>query len=215
MYPKKFLPAVSIEQRRRPNAFKILLSVALVAAITGCSSQALTEPGAGYPRVYQQLSETYDNPAAKDTASDVQNDLRLKFQSFIEAHADLKSPDMADHIKEAYADDLYFNDTLKTLDSRDTLVAYLVETAERVDYNRVQIHEIIPSEDNYYVRWSMQTGFTLFNKPIETESIGMSHIRLNDEGKIYFHQDFWDNTEGFFQHLPVVGYLIGKTKQRL
>lgn len=215
MYPKKFLPAVCIEQRCRPNAFRIFLSVALVVGITGCSSQTLTEPGASYPRLYQQLSETYDNPAAKDPASDVQNDLRLKFQSFIEAHADLKSPDMADHIKEAYADDLYFNDTLKTLDSRDTLIAYLVETADRVDYNRVQIHEIIPSEDNYYVRWSMQTGFTVFSKPIETESIGMSHIRLNDEGKIYFHQDFWDNTEGFFQHLPVVGYLIGKTKQRL
>lgn len=215
MYPNKFLPASSIEQRSRPNALRIFLSVALVVGVTGCSAQALIEPEANYPRVYQQLSETYDNTSAEKTASKEQINLRLKFESFIEAHADLKSPQMVDKIREAYADDLYFNDTLKTLDSQDTLVAYLVETAERVDYNRVQIQEIIPSGESYYIRWSMQTGFTVFGKPIETESIGMSHIRLNDKGKIYFHQDFWDNTEGFFQHLPVVGYLIGKTKQRL
>lgn len=215
MYPDKFLPAASIEERNRPKALRIFLSVALVVVVTGCSAQALTESEDNYPRVYQQLSETYDNSAEVETASEEQNNLRLKFESFIEAHADLKASHMVDKIEEAYADDLYFNDTLKTLTSRDTLVAYLVETAERVDYNRVQIQEIIPSGDNYYVRWSMQTGFTVFGKSIETESIGMSHIRLDDEGKIYFHQDFWDNTEGLFQHLPVVGYLIGKTKQRL
>ncbi len=215
MYPNKFLPAASFEERSGPRAFRLILSMAFVVAATGCSAQALTESEDSYPRVYQQLSETYDNGAKIANAPEEQNDLRLKFGSFIEAHADLKAPHMVDKIEDAYADDLYFNDTLKTLTTRDTLVAYLVETAERVDYNRVQIHEIIPSGDNYYVRWSMQTGFTVFGKPIQTESIGMSHIRLDDEGKIYFHQDFWDNTEGLFQHLPVVGYIIGKTKQRL
>jgi hypothetical protein len=192
---------------------KIFLFLTSVLLVTGCSAQAVSESESAYPLVYRTLSENHEKVGSD--GAEKQNDSRQKFADFIKAHADLKAPDMAQRIEAAYAEELYFNDTLKTLTSRDSLVDYLTETAERVDYNRVQIQEIVNSGDNYYVRWTMQTGFTVFGKSIETDSIGMTHIRLDDQGKINFHQDFWDNTEGFFRHLPVVGYFIGKTKQRL
>ena len=182
-------------------------------AISGCNAQAVSEAELSYPALYQSLSETHDKVGSKHTDSRLTE--REKFADFIQAHADLKAPGMAESIRSAYAEEIYFNDTLQTHTSRDSLIEYLSETAERVDYNRVQIQAIIPSGEDYYVKWTMQTGFTVFGKSIETESIGMTHIRLDQQGKINFHQDFWDNTEGFFRHLPVVGYLIGKTKQRL
>ena len=192
---------------------KTILFLTTAVLVAGCSAQAVSESEGAYPQVYRTLSENHEKIGSSE--ADKQNISRQKFADFIQAHKDLKAPDMAQHIEAAYAEELYFNDTLKTLISRDSLVDYLKQTAERVDYNRVQIEDIIDSGENYYVRWTMQTGFSVFGRSIETESIGMSHIRLDDQGKINFHQDFWDNTEGFFRHIPVVGYLIGKTKQRL
>lgn len=192
---------------------RTLLFLTAALLVTGCSAQAVSESEGTYPQVYRTLSENHEKSAS--SGAEKQDLSRQTFADFIQAHADLKAPDMAQRIEAAYSESLYFNDTLKTLTSRDSLVDYLKQTAERVDYNRVQIQEIIQSGDNYYVRWTMQTGFTVFGRSVETDSIGMSHIRLDDQGKINFHQDFWDNTEGLFRHLPVVGYLIGKTKQRL
>lgn len=192
---------------------KIFLFLSAATLVAGCNAKAVSESEGAYPQVYRTLSENHEKNAS--SGSEEQDISRQKFADFIQAHADLKAPDMAQRIEAAYAEELYFNDTLKTFTSRDSLVDYLKQTAERVDYNRVQIQDIIQSGDDYYVRWTMQTGFTLIGRSVETESIGMSHIRLDDQGRINFHQDFWDNTEGFFRHLPVVGYFIGKTKQRL
>lgn len=192
---------------------KTVSMFAIALSVTGCTAQAVSESEPAYPEVYKTLSETHDKSGT--TPSDTGDNAREKFADFIQAHADLKAPGMAESIESAYAEDLYFNDTLQTHTSRASLIEYLSATAEKVDYNRVQIQEIIPSGEDYYVRWTMQTGFTVFGRAVETESIGMSHIRLDEDGRINFHQDFWDNTEGFFRHLPVVGYLIGKTKQRL
>lgn len=192
---------------------KIFLFLSAAMLVAGCNAQAVSESEVAYPQVYRTLSENHEKNAS--SGSEEQDISRQKFADFTQAHADLKAPDMAQRIEAAYAEELYFNDTLKTFTSRDSLVDYLKQTAERVDYNRVQIQDIIQSGDDYYVRWTMQTGFTLIGRSVKTESIGMSHIRLDDQGRINFHQDFWDNTEGFFRHLPVVGYFIGKTKQRL
>lgn len=204
---------IGASRQRKRRALKTVSTIAITLSVSGCTAQAVSESEPAYPQVYKTLSENHGKFATKSVGS--QDNAREKFADFIRAHADLKAPGMAESIKSAYAEDLYFNDTLQTHTNRDSLIEYLSATAEKVDYNRVQIQEIIPSGDDYFVRWAMQTGFTVLGKTVETESIGMSHIRLDEAGKINFHQDFWDNTEGFFRHLPVVGYLIGKTKERL
>jgi len=118
-------------------------------------------------------------------------------------------------VESVYAEELYFNDTLHTFSSRDVMLEYMQETADRVDYTNVEIKDIVQSGDDYYVRWAMDVGFDVLGKQIKTHSIGMTHVRFDESGKINFHQDFWDNTEGFFRHLPVIGFLINKSKDRL
>ena len=61
----------------------------------------------------------------------------------------------------------------------------------------------------------MVMEFKVKRKDIYSKSIGMTQLRFNQEGKIIFHQDFWDSTEGFYQHLPYVGYWIRKIRSKL
>jgi hypothetical protein len=51
------------------------------------------------------------------------------------------------------------------------------------------------------------------DKPEQIErSMGMSHMRLNTEGKVVFHQDYWDPTDVIYTRIPVANWLIKKVK---
>jgi len=191
-------------------ATALILSGTVISA-SGCSSQARTGEDALYPSVYEKAIEADTD---LELTADQQR-VRDKFRNFEVLFADFKQPDLRPLVESVYAKDLYFNDTLHTFSSREPMLTYMQSTADRVNYTRVKINDIVQSGDDYYVRWSMDNGFSVLGKDIDTHSIGMTHIRFDEFGQINFHQDFWDNTEGLFRHLPVVGYFISKIKNRL
>ena len=110
---------------------------------------------------------------------------------------------------------LDLDDTLKEIRGIDALEPYLLESAAAVESCTVDIGDVAAHDGNYYFRWTMDIRFKSIKKGQLTRSIGISHIRFNKEGKICLHQDYWDSTSGFFQHVPFVGYLIRKIKARI
>jgi limonene-1,2-epoxide hydrolase len=135
-----------------------------------------------------------------------------RFKNFF---ADLSEENIRAKIHDVYAEDVYFNDTLKEIRGIEALEPYLIESANAVESCTVDIGDVAVNEGNYYLRWTMDIRFKSIKKGQLTQSIGISHIRFNTEGKICLHQDFWDSTSGFFQHVPFLGYLIRKIKARL
>jgi hypothetical protein len=43
----------------------------------------------------------------------------------------------------------------------------------------------------------------------------MSHIRYNSEGKVIFHQDYWDPTDIVYRRIPIAKQLISYTKGKM
>ena len=70
-------------------------------------------------------------------------------------------------------------------------------------------------EGNYYFRWQMTIRFKRLARGEEQRSIGMTHVRFDPEGKVVLHQDFWDSAAGLFEHVPVLGWMLRRVKQRL
>lgn len=115
-----------------------------------------------------------------------------------------------------YADETFFNDTLKTLRSGAEVEAYLLETAKLLHGGTVEYHDTVRSADgSWYVRWEMvYRGKKLAGgEPIRT--IGMSQLRFDADGRVVLHQDFWDASRGVFEHIPVVGAQVRWIKNRL
>lgn len=115
-----------------------------------------------------------------------------------------------------YADETFFNDTLKTLRSGEAVEEYLLETAKLLHSGTVEYHDTLRSADGtWYVRWEMvYRGKKLAGgEPIRT--IGMSQLRFDAEGRVVLHQDFWDASRGIFEHIPVVGPQVRWIKGRL
>lgn len=115
-----------------------------------------------------------------------------------------------------YAPDIYFNDTLKTLQGIEPLAHYLAESAEAVDACRVEVLDVTRNEHGEYLfRWKMMIRFKRFKKGQDTWTVGMSHLRFNAQGLVVYHQDYWNATDGIFRHIPVLGSLINAVINRL
>ncbi len=136
-------------------------------------------------------------------------------QTFGKIFTDFKQGATEANIRAVYAETLYFNDTFKIINNIDELVTYMSESAAHVDSTTVDILDVIRSEHDYFIRWSMKMNFSVNGKDIHSHSIGMTQLRFNNEGKVSFHQDFWDASEAFYEHLPFMGRFVKKVKTML
>ena len=136
-------------------------------------------------------------------------------EKFVSLFSDLNAPDLAEQVNAAYADEIYFNDTLNTINTRGEMLTYLEHTAENLENYQFELIDHAISGDNLYLRWTMDIDFTALGKDVESKSIGMSHLKFDDNGKIIVHQDYWDSVEAIYQHIPYMGYWVRKARSQL
>lgn len=118
-------------------------------------------------------------------------------------------------VPRVYADDVYFYDTLKEIEGNEELAAYLARSAGACESCEVRLEDVARSGADLYLRWRMVIRFKRFAKGRPTATEGMSQLRVDRDGRIVLHRDFWDSTQGFFRHLPVLGWLIRKVLKRV
>lgn len=135
-----------------------------------------------------------------------------KFRAFF---GDLREELIKKDIRAVYAPEVRFNDTLKSIKGVDPLEHYLIETARSVESCKVEIDEVLTSPSGVYVRWRMGIRFKKFRKGTTQESIGMTHLRFDKEGRVVYHQDYWDSGANLFEKIPVLGLGIRAVKRRL
>lgn len=113
-----------------------------------------------------------------------------------------------------YAQDAYLNDTLITHHGPEEIKAYFLETANTMTSYKVTIDDIASSGNNHYVRWTMVFSAPKLNGGNPVESVGMSHIRFNENGQVTMHQDFWDSGTNIYGQIPVLGGVIESIRRR-
>ena len=183
---------------------KLIVALTLSLTIICCSS--------GGDRMYNDRVEEFlsvlETIPSTSEHSDPASHFSLVFKDF---HLDAKEA----KIREVYADTFYFNDTFKTFRTIDELIPYMEETAENVKTTTVEILDVSKSDSDYYLRWKMIMEFTAKGRDIRSVSVGMTQLRFNEQGKVILHQDYWDGAEGFYQHLPYIGYFVRKVRDSL
>jgi hypothetical protein len=113
-----------------------------------------------------------------------------------------------------YANDAYLNDTLVTHHGPNEIMAYFLSTADTMTSYQVTIDDTASSGVEHYVRWTMVFSAPKLNGGKPVESVGMSHIRLNSQGKVVMHQDFWDSGTNIYGQIPALGGVIETIRRR-
>ena len=136
-----------------------------------------------------------------------------RFKSFLQGIGDVKY--VRENTLKVYAADAYLDDTLVVHHGAAEIEAYFVKTSETMTSYQVTIDDVARSGNDYYVRWTMVFAAPALSGGKPVHSVGVSQIRFNREGKVAFHQDFWDSGKNFYAHLPVVGGAVGFVRKRL
>jgi limonene-1,2-epoxide hydrolase len=135
-----------------------------------------------------------------------------RFETFI---ADLSTTSVKADIRKVYAPTLFFNDTLKTIRDVDTLEKYFLTTDDAMSSYGLKVEQTVSTPEGVFVRWRMDVVFRKFLKGQVQSSIGISHIRFDKDGRVIYHQDYWDSGSALFEKIPVLGAGIRAVKRRL
>ncbi len=135
-----------------------------------------------------------------------------RIKSFL---ADLSPENVRAQTKAVYAENAYFNDTLKTFQGVEAIETYLLHTANTVSSIAVEFDDVARSGQDYYLRWRMDFQAPKLSKGGVIRTIGITQVRFDREGKVVMHQDFWDSSAGLFEHLPVSNQMINAVRKRL
>ncbi len=146
------------------------------------------------------------NPAP---GSDEERELVKKVQR---AFTPFEVENVLANFPQAYADTFYFRDAFHTFTDLNTMVDYMEKSA-RISPG-VTFTFGTPSREgiDIYLPWTMilpgKAGAP------DQHSIGISRLRFNQEGKVIFHQDYWDSADVLVPRVPVANGLIEVVRRR-
>ena len=189
------------------NPIAVLWSFLWLGMLAGCNST----PESYVPAYQAALART--DPAETGTVVRQSAEGQAAIARFKDLFSVLSTENVRNKAREVYAENAYFNDTLKTVIGAEAIEAYLLESAGRAASITVHFDDTVGEQGEYYLRWTMSIQFEEGSEPVH--SIGMTHIRFDENGKVVLHQDYWDAASGLFEHLPVIGGLIRFVKGRL
>ena len=186
---------------KQPTPIALLSLLVLLSLASACAQQ--TQPP--YAERYVEALQRY--PGVQPVSA-ARLDAFVRFFS----HADDQSAPVT--AVELYAPQLYFSDTLFTSERHEAVLSHLDRMRQAAGELRVTVLDRQIDGADVYLVWRMHASFTPVRKPVISDTVGVTHLRFDDQGRIVLQQDFWDSAEGFYRHLPVMGALIRSIGRR-
>jgi hypothetical protein len=178
-----------------------LLPLLAVLLLAGCSAQTEVR----YPQRYATVIENRTGAAVPDDAV-------ARFTAFFEQ---MHEPGLEERVAALYAPEAYFSDTLYQTDDRDRLTKHFLRLQASGATLTVTVDDSVTSQQNLYLRWRMAFDFNVAGSERHSNTIGMTLLRFDEAGQVVLHQDFWDSTEGFYRHVPVLGGVLDTVGRRM
>lgn len=170
---------------------RLLCLLLLSTVAVGCARDA----PAPYAARYAAALERYPGSEPVDPAH-------------IEAFVDFFSKHGSTQPADLYAQQLYFSDTLLTSERPEEVFAHLDRMRRSAAELGVTVLDRQVAGADVYLVWRMHATFTPLYRAVDSDTVGMTHLRFDDRGRIVLQQDFWDSAEGFYRHIPGLGALV-------
>jgi hypothetical protein len=192
-----------------------LASLACIAGIAGCTTASDTMHTQTIPNdAYQAALRSTDPSTASppEPGSDAEAAMLDRVKELFSHYT---RENLADNITQVYADEVYFRDAFKQLNSADAIREYMLAGLAPLDQAEFVFNRVARSGSDYYFDWTMRLDFKKTPPNTWEESIGVSHMRFNAQGKVIFHQDYWDPTDIVYRRIPIARQLIAFVKKKL
>lgn len=174
--------------------------------MTGCTSKS-KDRSPDWNRNTEIVAET-ESTSPMDAQTE-----KEALQRFSDFYLEYSYEAIQSGVRDLYAENAWFGDPFHIVEGIDEIEHYFLVMAEPVEHCSFTVDSIQRSGVDYYARWTME----LESKAAKGEmirTIGISHVRFNEQGKVIFQQDYWDSS-AMLDRLPIVGYWTRLVKGRI
>jgi limonene-1,2-epoxide hydrolase len=113
-----------------------------------------------------------------------------------------------------YHTDVVFIDPVHEIHGRKALNQYFEHAYARLQHCEFSGSACMEQADQGFLSWRMRFAHQAIGNGKIIEVEGCTVLRWQD-GLIIYHRDYYDLNDMVYRHLPVLGWLTGKVKQRM
>lgn len=131
-------------------------------------------------------------------------------------NGDFSTNNILQNTAKVYAADVWFRDPFKVIHGEPPFEAYLLRGSSAVAEFSMDWKDVAQDDGDYYFRWVMHLKLKRDGAASPpTLNNGISHIRFGPDGKVIFHEDYFDAATFLYEKIPVLGGEIRFIKARL
>jgi ketosteroid isomerase-like protein len=113
-----------------------------------------------------------------------------------------------------YTEDVHFEDPAHALQGRKPLMDYFASLFRNLESCSFKFHQTLMSDTDIFMSWTMFIEHPKLRNGATIRVEGGSLLKTRN-GKIYYHRDYFDMGAMIYEHLPLLGRVVKKVKQRL
>jgi len=136
-----------------------------------------------------------------------------RIENFLSFYNGLSSQNMQ-RLTEVYHPDVVFIDPVHEIHGLHSLSHYFEHAYARLKYSEFVGLDKMEQGEQGFLSWKMRFSHQAIGKGKIIEVDGCSVLRWQD-GVIIYHRDYYDLDEMVYQHLPGLGWVTNKVKQRM
>jgi ketosteroid isomerase-like protein len=122
------------------------------------------------------------------------------------------TPATLDQLPSMYAEQARFKDPFNAVQGVPAIRAIFSHMFKALDQPRFVIHDVIVQGDQCFLTWDFH--FQLKQRGTAITIHGGSHLKLDADGRITLHRDYWDAAEELYAKLPLIGALMRWLRRR-
>ena len=130
----------------------------------------------------------------------------------VEAFEALTPADLS-RLGDFYAPDAEFKDPFNEVRGVPAIQQVFAHMYVALDAPRFVVLDVIAQGDQCVLTWDFIFRFRRFSRELQTVR-GASHLKLDANGLITLHRDYWDVAEELYEKLPGVGALMRWLKRQ-
>lgn len=189
--------------------------LACCLALTACSTKNTMTHTQTVPDAKYRAALEWTDPKHFDVPSPGSVEEAAMLGAVKQLFTEYTKENVEANLTKVYAERVYFRDAFKQFDSAEAIRHYMLEGLAPLNAAEFQFRRVARVDDEFYLDWVMRLDFKKTPAGSWEESIGMTHMRFDSEGRIIFHQDYWDPTDIVYQRIPIAKQLINYVKRKL
>lgn len=107
-----------------------------------------------------------------------------------------------------YAADAKFRDPFNTVQGLPAISKIFHDMFERLHDPRFHIRQSVQEGREVFLIWDFTFRIKSLNPQRVRTIHGTTHLRLDDDGRVSLHRDYWDAAAELYAQLPLIGALM-------